>query len=250
MTADMPAPLVASQPQYVLVAQALMRDITQGRYPVGSMLPTELELCTQFRVSRHTVREAIRKLQERGLIVRQRGVGTRVKSTRSESQYVQSTASIADLTQYVRDTRLVITKGREVIADSELSAKLHCNEGQRWIRVEGFRYAGKEKLPMALTQIYINPSYGGIQKLIGSMKVPVYRLIEDQFGERIVEVKQELRATTLSDSEARHLKVKAGSAGLLITRHYVGAKHQVLEVAVNLHPANRFAYVTSLRLHL
>lgn len=250
MTAGTPAPLVASQPQYVLVAQALMRDIAQGRYPVGGMLPTELELCTQFRVSRHTVREAIRRLQERGLIVRRRGIGTRVKSAHTESQYLQSTASIADLTQYVQDTRLVTTKSREVIADATLSAKLKCNVGQRWIRIDGSRYAGKKSLPMALTQIYINPSYGGIQKLIGTMKVPVYRMIEDQFGERIVEVKQELRAVNLSASEARQLKVEAGSAGLLITRHYVGAKHQVLEVAVNLHPTDRFAYAMSLRLQL
>lgn len=250
MTAAAPAPLLASQPQYVLVAQALMRDIAEGRYPVGGMLPTEHELCTQFRVSRHTAREAVRKLQERGLVERQRGIGTRVRSAHTESQYVQSTASIADLTPYVEDTRLVTTAAREVIADAALSAKLGCEPGQRWLRIEGFRYAGSDNLPMAHTEIYVNPSYGGIQKLIGAAKVPVYRLIEEQFGERVVEVRQKLRAVTLSPAEARALEAEAGSAGLLITRHYLGARHQVLEVAVNLHPADRFAYETSLRLQV
>ncbi len=250
MSKESPSPLVASQPQYVLVAQALMRDIARGHYPVGKLLPTELELCTQFQVSRHTIREAIRKLLERGMIVRQRGVGTRVKASQTHSSYVQSTTSISDLTQYVKDTRLVTTKGQEVIADEALSAKLKCAVGQRWICVNGFRYVGREKLPIALTEIYINPIYGEIQRFIGVTKVPVYTLIEEQFGERVVEVKQELRAVTLSAGDAKRLKAKVGSAGLLIVRHYMGAKDQVLEVAVNLHPADRFSYLMSLRLQL
>ena len=94
--------LIASQPQYVLVAQALMQDISNGRFPVGALLPPEMTLCTQFGVSRHTVREAIRRLQERGLITRQRGVGTRVKAQQSESKYVQSASTIPDLLQYAK----------------------------------------------------------------------------------------------------------------------------------------------------
>ena len=70
MSADAASPLLASQPRYVLLAQALMKDIAQGVYPVGSLLPTEYGLCTQFGLSRHTVREAIRRLQERGLVTR------------------------------------------------------------------------------------------------------------------------------------------------------------------------------------
>jgi GntR family transcriptional regulator len=245
-----PAPLLASQPQYVLVAQALMKDITGGRYPVGNLLPTEFELCTQFGVSRHTVREAIRRLQERGLVTRQRGVGTTVKANRAESRYVQSTASISDLPQYVEDTRLVTTEAKNIIADEALADLLQCPEGQRWVRVRGFRYAGRDKLPMALADIYINAAYGGIQKLIGTMTVPVYTLIEKQYGVTIVEVKQEIRATRISPADAKRLSVKPGSAGLVVTRRYFGANDRLLEVAVNLHPADRFSHSMSLRLHV
>jgi GntR family transcriptional regulator len=242
--------MVESQPQYILVAHALLRDIEQGRYAVGDLLPPELQLCTQFGVSRHTMREAIRKLQERGLISRQRGVGTRIKAAKPESRYVQSTAAISDLLQYVQDTRLVTSKATAVIADEALSEKIACSVGRRWLSVSGFRYAGKAKLPIALTEIYINPAYSGIQKLIGTLKVPVYTLIEKQFGERVVEVRQEIRAATIAAGDAKLLSVRPGSAGLLITRQYLGANDQVLEVSVNLHPADRFSYFTSLRLQL
>ncbi len=68
------------QPRYLLLAQDLIQDIDTGRYPVGSLLPTELELCEQFGVSRHTVREAVRRLREMGLVTRHQGIGTRVKA--------------------------------------------------------------------------------------------------------------------------------------------------------------------------
>lgn len=240
--------LVASQPQYVLVAQALIDDIQRGRYPVGSLLPPELDLCTHFGVSRHTMREAIRRLQERGLVTRQRGVGTEVRAARIEPRYVQSTASIADLPQYVEDTRLVTHASEDVIADAVLADVLKCQVGQRWLHVSGYRYAGRDKLPIALTHIYINPAYGGIQKLIGTQKVPVYTLIEKQYGESVIEIKQTIRAVAVTNAEARDLKVKRGSAGLVITRQYFGSNGRVLEVAVNLHPADRFSYSMSLRL--
>lgn len=248
MTDMSEAGVVATQPQYALVAQALMDDIKRGHYAVGSLLPAELDLCTQFGVSRHTVREAIRRLQDRGLVTRQRGIGTTVRASRIEPRYVQSTASIADLPQYVEDTRLVTTEAHNVIADKALAELLKCSVGQRWVKVIGFRYAGREKLPMALTHIYINAAYAGIQKLIGTMKVPVYTLIEKQYGESIVEIKQEISATSIKPDEARALKVRSGSAGLVVTRRYLGANDRVIEVAVNLHPADRFSYSMSLRL--
>jgi GntR family transcriptional regulator len=240
--------VVASPPQYVLVAQRLIDDIQGGRYPVGSLLPTEFDLCTQFGVSRHTVREAIRRLQERGLVTRQRGVGTTVKANRAESRYVQSSAAISDLPQYVEDTRLVTTEAADLIADAALAELLKCPAGQRWVKVTGFRYAGREKLPMALTDIYINAAYGGVRKLIGTMKVPVYTLLEKQYGITIVEVEQEIRATTMGAADAKRLKVKPGSAGLLVTRRYLGDNDRLIEVSVNLHPAERFSYSMSLRL--
>jgi len=248
MRSNASSPLIASQPQYVLVAQALIQDIGRGHFPVGSLLPPELDLCKQFGVSRHTIREAIRRLQERGLVTRQRGVGTSVKANPAHSRYVQSTAAISDLPQYVEDTRLVTSDAADVIADAELASLLKCPEGQRWVRVTGFRYAGKDKLPMAFTQVYINAAYGGIRKLVGTLKVPVYTLIEREYGVTIVEVKQEIRATTISAADAKLLSVKPRSAGLVVIRHYFADNNRLLEVGVNLHPAERFSYSMSLRL--
>src|SRR3954447_25848911 len=64
--------------QIVAVFQA---RITSGLYPLGSLLPTEAELCAEFDVSRYTVRETLRRLMALGLISRRQGSGTMVVRT-------------------------------------------------------------------------------------------------------------------------------------------------------------------------
>jgi len=72
--------LQGSQPRYVQLAQTLLNEIESGHYPVGSLLPTEFELCEQFGVSRSTAREAVKRLVQLGLVVRQPRVGTTVRA--------------------------------------------------------------------------------------------------------------------------------------------------------------------------
>lgn len=62
---------------------ALARDIYQGVYGDGDLLPTERELAEQHHVSRVTVRGTMARMQAEGLVVRRQGHGTRVKLRRS-----------------------------------------------------------------------------------------------------------------------------------------------------------------------
>ena len=48
----------------------------RGEYPPGSRLPSERQLAEQLDVSRPTVREALRILEEEGQITRRVGIGT------------------------------------------------------------------------------------------------------------------------------------------------------------------------------
>ena len=57
------------------------RRIIGGEFKVGQTLPTEPALCDQLGVSRTTVREAIRKLQGKGLLRTAPKIGTTVQPT-------------------------------------------------------------------------------------------------------------------------------------------------------------------------
>jgi GntR family transcriptional regulator len=58
------------------IREDLAQRIASGKMPPGSQLPPEPELATGFGVSRATLREALRSLEEDGFLTRTRGAGT------------------------------------------------------------------------------------------------------------------------------------------------------------------------------
>ncbi|MFC4485953.1 GntR family transcriptional regulator [Tepidiphilus baoligensis] len=248
MTNSSPNLLAAGQPRYLVLAQALIDDIRVGRYPIGSLLPSENELCQQFSVSRHTVREAIRRLLELGLVTRQPGVGTKVKATRIASRYIQASESISDLFQYVHDVRLKICSSEEVFADEQLADLLECQVGQAWLKVSGERYIPDQQLPLSLTDVYIARPYYGVLDALDDPSVPIYSIIEQKYGVMVVEVRQEISAVLIDDTAASRLGTISGAAGLRVVRKYFATNGELFEVAVNLYPGDRFSYSTTQRL--
>jgi GntR family transcriptional regulator len=70
-------PLRADQrPLYAQASEALKNLVQRGGYAPGDRLPSEHELSDQLGISRPTLREALRYLEEEGTIVRRHGVGT------------------------------------------------------------------------------------------------------------------------------------------------------------------------------
>jgi len=61
-----------------LIKNDIMDRILSGEFKDREYLPTEGELCEIFEVSRATVREAIRGLQEMGFVERQQGIGIKI----------------------------------------------------------------------------------------------------------------------------------------------------------------------------
>lgn len=241
--------LPSGQPRYLMVAQAIMSDIQSGQYPVGSMLPTEADFCRIYSVSRHTVREAIRRLAGLGMVSAQVGVGTMVKAHQPVSRYVQTAEGISDLFQYVREVDLRIVKRQEVIADKDLAALLSGKVGQKWHALMGERYVSGGSDPIALTTVYVAASYGQALDHIPGDSQPIYTIIERVCGVTLQEVRQEITAVTLDDASAKTLGVALGSPGLQVVRKYYSARNELFEVGINLHPAERFSHVSTLRLN-
>src|SRR6266511_3332480 len=63
-----------------IAQQELRQAIVGGTFRPGSQLPTEAELCEMLGVSRTVVREALRILEDDGLVARRHGVGTFVRN--------------------------------------------------------------------------------------------------------------------------------------------------------------------------
>lgn len=235
------------RPLYHTVAERLSVAIHEGIYRVGSLLPSEAELCTQFGVSRHTVREAIRRLQQAGLVASQHGVGTRVARDRVEARYVQSLASISDLWQYVKDTRRKLL-GLSDVLPGQARIELPGDPAVPWRMLEGIRTLAKKRQPVSWTQIHVHPNYAKIISRTTDDAVPIYSLIERSFGLRVGRVRQEIAALAIPAEIAGLLKAPAQSPGLAIVRYYESESGEVFEAALSVHPAERYRYSMQLEL--
>jgi len=235
-------------PLYSRVVAALRGEIAAGRIAVGTRLPSEEELCNRFGVSRHTVREALRKLREDGLVSSRQGAGTTVvRKGGAPPLYTHSVGSIDELVQYAVTTRYRARRTGAIAADRELAQRLGCPVGTRWLRLEGFRYAPGEDLPFCWTEVYVSAAYDGIADLVGKKAGPIYALIEEVYGEKVTEIEQTLRVVTVPAAVAPGLGVEPGSAAVEVRRSYRIETGELAEIAFNLHPAERFSYSLTLR---
>lgn len=124
-----------------IAEQSLRQAITKGTFRPGSQLPTEAELCQMLGVSRTVVREALRVLEEDGLVARRHGVGTFVRDhpiLKNLNFNFGITEMIASAGLIPGTSYLAIQKE---VADEEKAEQLRVPLGTSLITVERVRTA-------------------------------------------------------------------------------------------------------------
>lgn len=234
-------------PRYAQVANDLLQRIAAGEYPVGCLLPKEVELSARYGISRHTMREALRRLLEAGVVSRRRRAGTEVLAATPVSSYRQPINSVGDLLQYGEATRVGVHRRERIKCNSSLAKLLGCERGREWLCVETIRTRPNDSRPICHTTMYLNTELEGIDAHIADLAGPISAMIETDYGVRITRIEQSMQAVALRGAGARRLKVDPGSPALQAVRRYYDASDRLVELAIALHPGERFVYVTRLR---
>jgi DNA-binding GntR family transcriptional regulator len=94
-------PAQAPVARFARVASAIHDEITRGRYPVGTELPSIEALAKRFDVSHMTIKRALMTLVEEGLVVTRRGMRAQVVSARPAEGTGDVNVQIADLRERV-----------------------------------------------------------------------------------------------------------------------------------------------------
>lgn len=167
-----------------LAQQELRRATLSGTFQPGSQLPVEAELCQMLGVSRTVIREALRTLEDEGLIVRRHGVGT----------FVRNRPILKNLNFNFGITEMIESAGltpgtsyfavKKEVADSEKAEHLEVAEGTPLITIERVRTANGRPVVYSLDtlaesllqragfdpQVLINESiYSILQRSLGNV---------------------------------------------------------------------------------
>ena len=243
----MPARQRGEQPRYRQLADALIGDISRGRIKVGETIPGEHELVARYQVSRHTVREALRRLDELGLIDRQQGIGTVVRARHSSPSYVQAVRTPSELMRYPADSRLAVVATARVKANRQLARLLDVRSGSEWLKVSAVRRMKSAPLPIAWTDVYLLPEYADIVPQIGRRGLMVYQMVEAAHGEHVEHIQVRIRAGAIAAGLAGPLEAQAGTPSLTVMRHYYGRSGRPFEISVSEHPSDRYMYSLDLQ---
>ena len=93
------------------VAESLRRYMAERELQPGDRLPSERDLAAVFAVSRHVVREALRTLQEDGLVAVEQGKDTLVRRRLPLSDLGELPEAGTNPDRHVRDARAVFESG-------------------------------------------------------------------------------------------------------------------------------------------
>ncbi len=196
-------------PLYIQIQNQLYEQIRQGELSPGAQVPSELELATQYNVSRMTARKALDGLIAKGYVFRQQGKGTFVSE--DLMSYGLSTMLSFSRTLQARGYDVVTRVLRqEVIPAIPLVAeKLDIQPDGQVVLVRRLRIV--EGTPVAIHTAYMDyRMYAPILK-VNLNNASLLETIEHVCGIRVAYSKDSVRAALVSAEDMELLEIPAGS---------------------------------------
>ena len=201
-------------PLYFQIAENLKEAIQAGTIAPGERLDNELELAEQLGVSRPTVRQAIQRLVQHGLVVRRRGLGTVVVAPRI-LRPVALTSLYDDLAAAERAPTTAVRSLEEIAADDEIAQVLSLAVGTPVLSIERLRFA--DDTPLALMHNYLPAKLLQGRTEADLEQTGLYELLRSQ-GVQLHAADQVLAARRATAHEARLLQAPRSATVLTMTR--------------------------------
>ncbi|QOL82273.1 UTRA domain-containing protein [Pseudooceanicola spongiae] len=213
-TLDPSSPVPLYQQLYVL----LRSQIHAGPLAPGDKIMGEAELCAAFDVSRITAKRALNELADSGLVVRQRGRGTRV-SDRIPPRPIKSSIDglLETVGQMGRTTSVKVLSSGLTLAPPEVLSRLALAPGARAMQALRVRSLGDQTL--SYVETWVPEDIAALVEGQDASRTPLLLLLE-QAGVPVSAATQTITATLADATSAAALNIPAG-APLIDTRRVV-----------------------------
>jgi len=228
-------------PLYFQVAQHLEQAIDDGRLAPGTLLLNEIDLADSLKLSRPTMRRAMQSLVEKGLVVRRRGIGTRVVRPKMRRP-LELTSLYDDLTRSGQAPTTTVLSFELVPATAEVAEKLQIDEGAEVLELVRLRSARDEPiakmtnfLPATLVSFTADElSERGLYDLLRAAGIALHSAV------------QTVGARTATAADAKLLDEPRGAALLTMERVTYDDHGKVVEYGTHIYSASRYSFETSL----
>ena len=204
------------EPLWHQAEQALLALIADGTWPDGTQLPNEGKLSEMLGVSRITIRHALRNVEESGLLRREHGRGTFVRT----STVTAGVRGLTSFTQEMADRGLVVgsrvLEMVELPASHEVANALEIADGETVVKLRRLRAGNKQ--PIGIQNAFMPARRVPGLVNIGSSVPSLYELLSTRYGISPQVAREIYRVGIVSSEDAALLEVEAGSPAFIVQR--------------------------------
>ena len=225
------------RPKYRRLYQTIDQCVECEVFGPGEFIPSERELAEHLGISRVTVRTALSKLLENGILDRKHGVGTYVSKPIEKS--VSSVSSFTeDMAKHQLTPSSKTVSVQKIRPDAHLDLIFRLGPDQSVIEIQRIRYANDFAIAYEVVIVPDNvlPDPLNIgQSLYNDMA---------QMGCRPSSAVQRIKALNANKVQAGMLDIHPGAAVLHIERHGVVADGRVVEYTNSYYRSDSYEFVT------
>ncbi|WEJ59748.1 GntR family transcriptional regulator [Devosia sp. FJ2-5-3] len=239
---DHPAGLVRPdrrrpEPLWHQAEMALRYLIDRGEWAPGMQIPNEDKLCEMLGISRITLRHALRNLEEAGMLRREHGRGTFVRSA-------TMVAGVRGLTSFTDEMQtLALSPGTRLLAAQIIGASgataeaLEIAEGEDVVQLRRLRLGNGQPIGIQTTHLPASRVPGLFEA--ASEVNSLYRWLKDNAGIVPVRAKEVYRVGAVAKEDAGDLELPAGTPAFEVERITFDARSP-FEFAVSTMRADRY----------
>jgi len=225
-------------PLHVQVEQILRKLIQQEEYQNGKLLPGEQEMSKKLGISRNTFRAAMNKLVYEGLVVRKKGIGTKVNDDVVQTRLTAWTSFTKEMNAKGRPFSDIDKRVSRVKAPDEVAEYLGIKEHTEVQKLERLR--GEHEQPVVLFTSYFHPRIGIPEG--ETFDGPLYELLEDKYH-AVPAIAKEKIIAQLPDKGLRKRLQMDNNTPVLIRKHLAcDAAERPIEFCYASYRADKFIY--------
>lgn len=228
----------SNTPLHQQIEKGIRSMIKNEAYRNGKRLPTEMELATLLEVSRATIRQAITKLVNQGLLIRKKGSGTRVANRPIEGlgrKWKSFSQEMESLGIEIGNFELHLLKE---FAPEHVCDFFNIPEETKVVQLK--RVRGNTEEPFVYFISYFNP----VLNLTGNENYnqPLYKLIENISGSIASVSEEKIYAINANEKIAKKLDVTPNTALLKRERMVYDQNNLPIEYNIGYYRSDKFAY--------
>lgn len=211
-----PRPLDRSSPLplWAQLHADLMRRLDAGEF--ARAFPGELAAAAEYGVSRHTVREALRRLREDGVVVAERGRAPRLADVPEIEQPLGALYSLFASVEAAGLEQRSIVRALDVRPDGVIAARLGLEETTPLFHLERLRLAGGE--PLAVDTVWLPAAVAAPLLDADFTHTALYDELAERAGVRITGGEERLRAVVPTPGQRELLGIGPEIAAFAIDR--------------------------------